>query len=277
MDLEKRNSQPAESSTESDGEMEENKVDLKSLNTVNKKKPGIIYLESVPAGFNVSQTTSFFSEFGRVGRIFLNPGKMDKKNGKYNRVFNEGWVEFLSKKIARSVASTLNTTPVGGKRRSKSFDELWNIKYLPGFKWVNLTEQLAYDAAVREKRLRTEISQVKREAEHFKNSVEKKRRKSKKETNSSHEDKPAVSIQFTQRETDSQIRKRKREENVFTVTDIEDTASKKKKTKKSKNSEDKTTSSEKQKSKQSKKAKESGKSAGPDRSEFLKSVFGGGT
>ena len=40
----------------------------------NKKKPGIIYLSSIPPGFNVSCTIAFFSQFGKVGRVFLQPG-----------------------------------------------------------------------------------------------------------------------------------------------------------------------------------------------------------
>ena len=63
-----------ESSAESDEE---------NINTVNmersKSKPGIIYLSSIPHGFNVSQTTAFFSEFGRVGRVFLQPGGSHKR------------------------------------------------------------------------------------------------------------------------------------------------------------------------------------------------------
>merc|ERR1719243_522855 len=186
-----------------------------------RKKPGVIYLSSVPEGMNVTQTTAFFSEFGRVGRVFLQPDKTDKQKGKYNRVFSEGWVEFMSKKVARVAAERLNCQPVGGKRKSKAHDQTWNIKYLPRFKWVHLSERLAYEAAVRQQRLRTEISQVKREAEHFKNSVERKRKKSKKEKISDEDStKDQVVFQFKQRETDAQIRKRKREENVFTVKDI---------------------------------------------------------
>ena len=41
-----------------------------------KKKPGIIYLSSIPPGFNVSCTIAFFSQFGKVGRVFLQPGKI---------------------------------------------------------------------------------------------------------------------------------------------------------------------------------------------------------
>jgi len=56
-----------DSSTESDGD-QENISDRINLASINKKrKPGIIYLSSVPAGMNVSQTTTFFSEFGREG------------------------------------------------------------------------------------------------------------------------------------------------------------------------------------------------------------------
>jgi len=40
-----------------------------------KRKPGIIYLSSIPIGYNVSRTTGFFSQYGRVGRVFLQPGK----------------------------------------------------------------------------------------------------------------------------------------------------------------------------------------------------------
>jgi len=288
-----------ESSTESDGD-QENISDRINLASVNKKrKPGIVYLSSVPSGMNVSQTTAFFSEFGRqvgqilaflyeyflfnrVGRIFLQPDKMDKKTGKYNRVFSEGWVEFMSKKVAKSVAESLNSVQVGGKRRSKAHDELWNLKYLPRFKWVHLSERLAYESAVRQQRMRTEISQVKREAEHFKNSVERKKKKSKKEKAGKEEGSVGVPFQFKQRETEHQIKKRKREENVFTVTDLEVSPAKKKKTKKSKDkSEESSKVPVKIKSKKSKRGREeksgSRKPVEGDRSEFLKSVFGGGT
>ena len=40
----------------------------------NKKKPGIVYLSSIPPGFNVTTSIAFFSQFGKVGRVFLQPG-----------------------------------------------------------------------------------------------------------------------------------------------------------------------------------------------------------
>jgi len=281
MDLDVKDDPSVESSTESECD-QENISDRINMASVNKKrKPGIIYLSSVPSGMNVSQTTSFFSEFGRVGRIFLQPDKMDKKTGKYNRVFSEGWVEFMSKKVAKSVAESLNSIPVGGKRRSKAYEELWNIKYLPRFKWVHLSERLAYEAAVRQQRMRTEISQVKREAEHFKNSVEKKRKKSKKIKDTEEAELPSVPFQFRQRETEKEIKKRKREESILNESG-DASPMKKKKTKKSKEkSEELPKVDVKTKCKKGKKGrdeKSKGKNTSEnDRSDFLKSVFGGGT
>jgi len=170
-----------------------------------KRKPGIIYLSSVPEGMNVSDTTSFFEEFGRVGRVFLQP---DSKMGM--RHFTEGWIEFLSKKVAKRVAEQVNNTAVGGKRKHKAHYTLWNIKYLPRFKWVHLSERLAYEKAVKQQRMRTEISQVKREAEQFKSSVrvQKKKKRKRDESEVNNEDK----LYYFKQEESYSSKKRKREE-----------------------------------------------------------------
>ena len=60
--MEEENSTPVDSSTESDTEVEMASPQKK---TVTSHKPGIVYLSTVPTGFNVSQTTTFFTEFGR--------------------------------------------------------------------------------------------------------------------------------------------------------------------------------------------------------------------
>jgi len=51
-------------------------------------------------------------------------------------------VEFLNKKHAKRVAAFLNNQKVGGKRRSFHYEDLWNIKYLPKFKWHHLTQKI---------------------------------------------------------------------------------------------------------------------------------------
>jgi len=183
----------------------------------NKKKPGIIFLSSIPPGFNVTTTIAFFSQFGKVGRVFLQPDMKEKakRKDKLARHFTEGWIEFLSKRAAKEVASNLNNTLVGGKKRSKAHDVLWNIKYLPKFKWTNLSERLAYEKAVHHQRLRTEISQAKREADFFKANVEKSKRMGRKRPRESPESpNPAKRVyDFRQRETDSSIRKSKQQKN----------------------------------------------------------------
>jgi len=196
-----------------------------------KRKPGIIYLSSIPNGYNVSRTTGFFSQFGRVGRVFLQPDlkERNKRKDKLARNFTEGWVEFNSKRVAKDVATNLNLTQVGGKKRAKSHDVTWNIKYLPGFKWTNLSERLAYEKAVHQQRMRTEISQAKRETDFFRANVERSKRlntermeentdaslpvakKSRKTVNASVTNKTSKRIyEFRQKETDETIKKRKR-------------------------------------------------------------------
>ena len=41
--------------------------------------------------------------------------------------------------------------------------DLWNLKYLPKFKWSHLTEKVAYERRVREQKLRIEMMHSRRE------------------------------------------------------------------------------------------------------------------
>jgi len=69
--------------------------------------------------------------------------KMRKKfGGSKKKNFTEGWVEFLDKRVAKAVARTLNNMPMGGRKRNYYHDDLWNIKYLPKFKWGHLSEKI---------------------------------------------------------------------------------------------------------------------------------------
>ncbi|XP_060559371.1 activator of basal transcription 1-like, partial [Ruditapes philippinarum] len=87
-----------------------------------------------------------------------------KARGKRGRIFSEGWLEFRDKRVAKKVAASLNNTQIGGKKKNKWREELWNMKYLHRFKWTHLNERLAYEKAVHSQRMRAEISQAKREA-----------------------------------------------------------------------------------------------------------------
>jgi ESF2/ABP1 family protein len=48
-------------------------------------------------------------------------------------------VEFEDKAEAKRVAAALNGQPMGGRRRSAYYYDLWCMKYLPKFKWDHLT------------------------------------------------------------------------------------------------------------------------------------------
>lgn len=87
-------------------------------------------------------------------------------------VFSENF-KIKDKNIAKRVAASLNNLPVGGKRRSKAREALWNLKYLHQFKWIHLSEQIAYEKSVKKQKLRAEISQAKRQAGFFSAQIEK--------------------------------------------------------------------------------------------------------
>ncbi|CAG8635313.1 9168_t:CDS:2 [Paraglomus brasilianum] len=134
-----------------------------------QRKTGVVYLSRIPPFMKPQKVRYLLQAYGEIGRIYLAPEDQKVRqrrkkfggNGKKN--YTEGWVEFLDKKVAKVVANMLNAKPIGGKKRFYYHDDLWNIKYLPGFKWDHLTGQIAYEKAARTKRLQMEISQARRE------------------------------------------------------------------------------------------------------------------
>lgn len=53
---------------------------ISKANPIKKKKPGIIYLGTLPPFMNVTKVKDIFSSYGELGRIFLQPA--DVKPGK---------------------------------------------------------------------------------------------------------------------------------------------------------------------------------------------------
>ena len=59
------------------------------------------------------------SQFGAVGRVFLQPEsaesrtKRKRMGGNKKKKFTEGWVEFEDKSVAKRVAASLNATLIG--------------------------------------------------------------------------------------------------------------------------------------------------------------------
>ncbi|KAK6526785.1 RNA-binding ATPase activator esf2 [Arthrobotrys megalospora] len=142
------------------------------------KKTGVLYLSRIPPYMSPPQIRHLLTPFGTINRIFLAPEaphiyqKRIKNGGNKKRQFTEGWVEFLKKKDAKWCAQSLNAEQVGGKKGGWWYDDVWNLKYLSGFKWGDLTEQIANENAARQARLRAEISQATRENKTYIRNVE---------------------------------------------------------------------------------------------------------
>lgn len=142
------------------------------------RKTGVIYLSRIPPFMKPQTVRHLLSPFGDITKIFLTPEssathtQRTKSGGNKKRSFVDGWVAFSSKKDAKLCAETLNTQIVGGKKGGWYHDDVWNIKYLRGFKWHHLTEQIANENAERAARLRADISRVNRENKHFVQNVE---------------------------------------------------------------------------------------------------------
>lgn len=64
-----------------------------------------------------------------------------KFGGSKKRNFTEGWVEFADKRVAKAIAMALNNFPIGGRKRNYYHDDIWNMKYLPRFRWSHLGEK----------------------------------------------------------------------------------------------------------------------------------------
>ncbi|GAM85012.1 hypothetical protein ANO11243_030150 [Dothideomycetidae sp. 11243] len=143
-----------------------------------KKKSGVIYLSRIPPFMKPQTIRTFLAPYGDIGKLFLTPEddatyqRRVRSGGNKKHSYVDGWVEFLSKKDAKTVASMLNGNIMGGKKGNYYHDDIWNIKYLKGFKWDDLTEQISRENKEREARLRAEISKSKRENEAFVRDIE---------------------------------------------------------------------------------------------------------
>lgn len=121
-----------------------------SKKTKKEKTPGVIYLSSLPPYLKPSALKNLLAQrgFEPITRLFLTPASKHKHNSKKNsrQLYTEGWIEFASKKTARSCAEALNAQLVGGKKGGFYHDDLWNMKYLRGMAWDELM------AGIREER-----------------------------------------------------------------------------------------------------------------------------
>ena len=70
-------------------------------------------------------------------------------------------------------ALSLNGQKMVQKKGTFYSDDLWNLKYLPKFKWHNLTEKLAHEERLKKERLRLEFEQERKVQEYYATQVQK--------------------------------------------------------------------------------------------------------
>ncbi|KAJ2807697.1 RNA-binding ATPase activator esf2 [Coemansia guatemalensis] len=149
-----------------------------------ERKSGVVYMSRVPPYMKPIKVRHMLEKYAQIGRIYLieesekRRTRRVKGGGNRRRQFEEGWIEFKNKKYAKAVASMLNNTKMGGKKHGFYHDDLWNLKYLPKFKWRHLVEQLASEKAAREQRLQTETNQARRELDAYMKNVDRAKKMS---------------------------------------------------------------------------------------------------
>lgn len=142
------------------------------------KKTGVIYISRIPPFMKPATLKHYLTPYGEIGRVFLTPEdpvaqkQRVRNGGNKKKSFTDGWVEFSNKKDAKAAAETLNGNIIGGKKGNFYHDDMWNMKYLTGFKWSHLTEQIANENAERVARLRAEVARTRRENKSFVEDVE---------------------------------------------------------------------------------------------------------
>ncbi|KAI4121377.1 MAG: hypothetical protein LQ347_006879, partial [Umbilicaria vellea] len=120
------------------------------------RKTGVLYLSRIPPFMRPSTVKHLLSPYGSISRLFLTPepasshSKRISSGGNKKRSFIDGWVEFRSKKAAQICAETVNGQIVGGKKGGWYHDDIWNVKYLRGFKWGDLMAQVREEERSRE-------------------------------------------------------------------------------------------------------------------------------
>lgn len=168
------------------GESKETSVTSKHLVAAKRardtaRKSGVLYISRVPPFMKPTTLKHFLTPHcpkHGLGRIFLTPeshtshASRVKRGGNKKKSYTDGWVEFVSKKEAKNAADLLNGQIMGGRKGGFYYDDLWVVRYLKGFKWGDLTEQIANEEAERGVRLREEVRRTRKENKSFLEDVE---------------------------------------------------------------------------------------------------------
>ena len=143
------------------------------------EKRGVVYISRVPPFMKPNKARDLLGQYGEITRLFLqeeDPStrtRRRKLGGNSSKHFTEGWIEYADKKTAKSVAESLNNTKISIKKGDYYHDDVWNLKYLKGFKWDYLTEKFAYERRVREQKINASMILSKKKNSEFAELVDK--------------------------------------------------------------------------------------------------------
>ncbi|KAI0817132.1 hypothetical protein GGR55DRAFT_619156 [Xylaria sp. FL0064] len=147
------------------------------------KRSGVVYISRIPPFMKPGTVRSIFERFGKINRVYLTPedsqvrARRLQQGQNRKRNFTEGWLEFIKKSDAKSAVELLNGTTLAeigmAKKGSYYRDDIWSLRYLKGFKWHNLTEQIAAETAERQSRMRAEIIRATKENKEFVRNIQK--------------------------------------------------------------------------------------------------------
>lgn len=123
-------------------------------------KSGVIFLARVPPFMTPPILRNLLEKFGEIGNIFLQlEGKKKSKERKRikkqkHKSFVCGWIEFKDAEVAKKVTMRLHNTKIGGNIKTPFREDLWNLKFLEGFKWHHLNERNQYEQDIKQVKMR---------------------------------------------------------------------------------------------------------------------------
>ena len=109
-------------------------------------KTGLVYLSRIPPHMKSHKLRYILNTYGTVDRLYLRKEPLWKykkrieNGGKKGRLFTDGWAEFKLKSEAKNCEKKLNGQTCA--LRGRWANDIWCVKYLHGFKWKNLEEEL---------------------------------------------------------------------------------------------------------------------------------------
>jgi ESF2/ABP1 family protein len=128
-----------------------------------QNKKGIVYISEIPPKLNLYNLKKIMNYFGSTNRIHLEPRSKTTYSHSTNSMRNnckEGWIEFLNMKDAKSAASLLNGQVIRKHLYDSKSKGIWNLKYLHGFQWKQLIEEIIWGNVNQEVRLVNKLALV---------------------------------------------------------------------------------------------------------------------